>query len=110
MANLKISYAQNPDLKEVFQRWEVGKSYKLEIDFQLMSKDDQGAEGSINEVGVNDGADGKPTEIEPDSNEPVMIVLMAQKHGKSKKSDGKPGKEGSLMMGEPMMARKDSGY
>ena len=103
MANLKINYAQNPDLKDIFSRWEVGKSYTLEIDFQLMSMDDQGAEGSINEVGVDDGAAGKPSEVEPDSKEPVMIVLMAQKHGKAKKGAEKEAEE-------PMMAGKSSGY
>lgn len=103
MANLKINYAKNPDLKEIFSRWEVGKSYKLEIDFQLMTMDDQGAEGSINEVGVDDGADGKPSEVDPDSTEPVMIVVMAQKDGGKKKPAPKS-------EDEPVMASASSGY
>lgn len=102
MANLKINYAKNPDLKEIFSRWEVGKSYKLEIDFQLMTMDDQGAEGSINEVGVDDGANGEPSEATPDSTEPVMIVVMAQKDGGKKSA---PKSED-----EPAMASASSGY
>ena len=99
MANLTINYSKNPDLKEIFSRWEVGKSYKVEIDFQLMSMDEEGAEGAINEVGVEDGTDGEPAEVTPDSKEPVVIVLMAQKDGAGKK--GKmPDKKESAMSGK----------
>lgn len=72
-----FDFAQNPELKALFANWEAGKSYRLEIGFQLDSMDDNGAKGTIEEV-VHEEKGEEPKSIEPTESSPVMIVMMGK--------------------------------
>lgn len=73
---ISFDFADSPELKSIFDSWEVGKSYTLDITFQLNSKSDANATATIEKV-VNDedeNAD-EPKEVEPDMSHPVMIAM-----------------------------------
>jgi len=83
---LKLDYAENPELKSIFDGWEVGKSYTLEVTFQLNDKTDQGATATVEKVvdgSAGETSKAEDTEVEPDMTHPVMMVMSASSPPKS---------------------------
>ena len=86
--SLQVDYQSSPELRALFNSWSVGEKYRLEIEVQLDSMDENGAMCSIQEIvdrsegsGKNDSGD-EETEIEPDATKsPVMMVMSAGKNG-----------------------------
>lgn len=74
-----IDYRDNPDLREIFSRKELGESCDLKLRMQVNQKSTDGAEGIIESItpgGYYTGSDNPPKKVKPSVNEPVMMKMM----------------------------------
>lgn len=76
-----FDYASNPELKALFDGWEVGKKYTVSMTFQLNEKTDQGASTTIEEIVAEEPDAAEPKTITPDNDHPVMAVMSANANG-----------------------------
>lgn len=81
---LTIDFADNPKLREIFARKEVGDDCKLTVEIQVMEKKVDGVVCSIEKV-VTDPNDYYDHEAEPTAGEPIMMVMM---RGRSRRNHG----------------------
>lgn len=77
---IKIDFANNQALKDLFSHKNPGDPCKLTMNLKLVSMDDEGAELEIKKIiapesykGRDDDEDG----VQPDSDEPAMVVMRA---------------------------------
>lgn len=77
-----LDYADNPDLKEYFQRKKVGDKCRVEVEIQLEEISPDGAVATIEEIVLPDDAD-KPN-VKPNHETPIAVIVMGGK-GKAKK-------------------------
>lgn len=73
-----VDYKDNPDLREIFSRKELGDTCELKMRIQVNEKSLDGAEGyieSITPLGYSTQS-GPPKSIKPSRSEPVMVKMM----------------------------------
>lgn len=82
-SRLTLDIGDNPELKDLFARKEIGHECEIEITFKLMRKSNEMVEGSITKVSYEgEGEGAEPMSMEPDRNSPVMIHMKGKKYGK----------------------------
>lgn len=77
-----IDYRDNPDLREIFSRKELGETCDLKLRLLVSQKSTDGAEGVIESItpgGYYTESDNPPKKVRPSSNEPVMMKMMPQR-------------------------------
>jgi hypothetical protein len=80
---IEFDFADNPDLKAVFQGWTIGESHELTIKFQLNEMTDVGAKGTLEDIEVPAGeGETEAEEVKATADEPVMVLIAAGR-GKS---------------------------
>jgi len=78
----ELDYANNPDLRSLFDSKAVGDECKLEVTIQINEKDENMVKGTIKEIvseeyggpDGDEGSDGKKT-VEADAKEPVLMIM-----------------------------------
>lgn len=73
---ISFDFANSPELKALFQGWDVGKSYTLEVKFQLDELTNDGAVCTVQEI-TSPEPGAEETEVKPDMEHPVMAVFSA---------------------------------
>lgn len=85
----RLEYADNPDLKSALGGLSSGDDCSIELKLQVVSNDDTGLEGNIEEITYDtpgDSKDGGSDTVEPSAEEPVLAVIL-KRSDTSKKSD-----------------------
>lgn len=75
---ISFDFANNPELKALFSGWQIGKSYKLEVAFQLDEMTEQGASCTLQEI-TSEEPEAEPMKM--DADHPVMAVMSAGADG-----------------------------
>lgn len=78
---LTLDYADNPDLKEVFQMKDVGHKCTIKFEVQVMSKYPEGVKLAIEKVitsGYGQNQD-KDKEVKPEIDHPVMATVQSRR-------------------------------
>lgn len=70
--SIEIDWTDNPDLAAVFKDKNVGGKFELKITGQINELDEACMKGSIERVTV------AKTEVEPETDDPVMVVIRAK--------------------------------
>lgn len=79
----ELDYANNPELRSLFDSKSVGEQCSLTVKIQINEKDENRVKGSIVEIVSEDyGADGESKSVEADAEEPVMMVMVPGAGGK----------------------------
>lgn len=79
-SRITLDVADNPDLRDLFARKEVGHECEIEVTFKLLRKGEETVEGSITKVSY-EGHDDEPDMMtEPDRNSPVMIHMKGKRY------------------------------
>ncbi len=83
MNTIRISFAQNPRLKDFFGRQSVGNVVEIEVKFTIKSIDGDEVTGSLSKVGLPDdeitpGEEDKGP-VETNALEPAAILIGANK-------------------------------
>lgn len=86
---LTIDFADNPKLREIFARKEVGDDCKLTVELQVMEKKVDGVVCAIEKV-ITDPSEYYDNEAKPSAGEPIMMAMMS---GKMRKRHGNPNKK-----------------
>lgn len=84
-SNVRFDFSRNPELQEVFSRWTPGSNYRVEVEFQLLAQDQDGADGRLVEILVPETEETAEKTVEPDTEQPVMVVMRA---GSGDESEG----------------------
>lgn len=79
--SFRIDFADNPELKEYFQRKSSGDTCRLEIEVQVNEVTQDGIEATIEEIVLPDDADQK--KVKASTEKPIAMIVMAGK-GKAK--------------------------
>lgn len=89
---LTLDYQDNPDLREVFGRKEVGAKCKLTLQLQVMSKYPEGVQCAIEKVITDEyGEDGEEKEATATEKEPIMATIR-NRHRKNRGMMGPHGR------------------
>lgn len=83
---LTIDFQDNPDLREIFGKKEVGDKCKLTIEVQLMSRYPEGVQCAIEKVITEDYGYGEKEAV-ADEKEPIQMVMR----NKGRKNRGMSG-------------------
>lgn len=88
---LTIDFADNPDLREVFARYDVGDKCTIKVELQLMSRYPEGVQCAIEKViSEGGGYEGEDKEAEASEKEPIMM-RMRQRGAKNRGMGGPHG-------------------
>ncbi len=83
---IRLDYANNPELAEVFSKKKAGDKCTLEVTFQIDEIDAKMAAGSIEKISPDDYK--KEDAVEPEPGKPMMIEMtMSKDMGKLKKDE-----------------------
>lgn len=88
-----LDYKDNPELRAAFQGKAVGDKCTLEVELQVDELTEEGLVGTIESItpeGYEPPSSDDTVEIEPESDEPVTMVIgsKGKKKSKSKTSNG----------------------
>lgn len=81
-STVTFDYSDNPDLRDMLSRKEVGDEVEFSVHAVLMEKDENSAKLSLNEVHTTDmGENGEEEEKEakPTEREPIMMRVMKKR-------------------------------